>query len=287
MFTGGKDIQRNNEIAWKAGDQGTIATVKKEMKKNNVLVTRRTYEVKGGLFDQQLVKKGKGQVPVKSSDQRLTDKEKYGGYNKATGTYFVLVESENKKGEKIRTLEYVPLYLAKTFEKDQMELKRFLTKDRGLINPEIRFNKIKTDTLFKVDGFYMWLSGRTNTQLLFKCAVQLVLSLKEQAILKNVLKYVVRRKDNKNLLIKESDAICEKDLIELYDTFLWKLEKTIYGISFKSTDFNDERKTRLLYKSPKEDQCIVLSEILHMFQCNSASANLKLIQGPGSAAFLC
>ena len=81
------------------------------MQKNNILVTRKSYEVKGGLFDQQLMKKGKGQVPIKSSDARLCNIEKYGGYNKATGTYFMLVESVDKKGQKIRTIEYVPLYL--------------------------------------------------------------------------------------------------------------------------------------------------------------------------------
>ena len=35
------------------------------MEKNHILVTRRSYEVKGGLFDQQILKKGRGQVPVK------------------------------------------------------------------------------------------------------------------------------------------------------------------------------------------------------------------------------
>ena len=32
-----------------------------------------------------------------------------------------------------------------------------------------------------------------------------------------------------------------------------------------------------------EDQCIVLSEILHIFQCNSSLANLKLIDGSAKA----
>jgi len=59
------NVERNGQIAWKAGEDGTIRTVKKTMDKNNILVTRRSYQVKGGLFDQQLVKKGKGQVPVK------------------------------------------------------------------------------------------------------------------------------------------------------------------------------------------------------------------------------
>lgn len=67
------DISRNGKVAWKAGDKGTIKTVRNVMNKNNILVTRRSYEEKGGLFDQQIMKKGKGQVPVKTSDERLHD----------------------------------------------------------------------------------------------------------------------------------------------------------------------------------------------------------------------
>lgn len=65
MFKGDKDIIRNGEVAWKAGNNGTIVTVKNVMKKNNILVTRRTYEVKGGLFKQQPIKKEKDNYRLK------------------------------------------------------------------------------------------------------------------------------------------------------------------------------------------------------------------------------
>ena len=54
------------------------------------------------------MKKGKGQVPVKGSDERLCDIEKYGGYNKEAGAYFVLVESDEKKGRKREQLNTCP-----------------------------------------------------------------------------------------------------------------------------------------------------------------------------------
>lgn len=57
MFTPDQDITRNGYTAWKAGEDGTIGTVRRMMQKNNILVTRRSYEVTGGLFDQQLMKK--------------------------------------------------------------------------------------------------------------------------------------------------------------------------------------------------------------------------------------
>ena len=221
---------RNNKVAWKAGSSGTICTVKKVMRKNNILVTRRSYEVKGGLFDQQLMKKGKGQVPVKSSDERLLNIEKYGGYNKATGTYFMLAESEDKKGNKIRTIEYVPLYMHTQIERSKEDAIRYLENDRGLKNPRILLSKIKIDTLFKVDGFYMWLSSRDENRLCFKCAIQLLLSDKYIYTLKKVEKFVQRKKENRNLKIVKYDNISEQELLDLYDEFLNKINNTIYNL---------------------------------------------------------
>ena len=256
------------------------------MGKNNILVTRRSYQVKGGLFDQQLMKKGKGQVPIKGSDERLADISKYGGYNKAAGTYFMLVESEDKKGAKMRSVEYVPFYLCARIEKDEETAKEYLEKDRGLRNPRVLMAKIKIDTLFKVDGFYMWLSGRTGSRLVFKGANQLLISEQDARILKKVIKYVNRRKENKNAVLVEHDELCEEDLSRLYDVFLDKIKNTVYQtrLSTQEKTLTDNR--NVFCELSKEDKCVVLSEILHMFQCQSGAANLKLMNGPANAGIL-
>lgn len=286
MFTSDKDVIRNGETAWKAGNNGTIVTVKRVMGKNNILVTRRSYRVKGGLFDQQLMKKGKGQVPIKGSDERLVDIGKYGGYNKATGTYFMLVESEDKKGAKMRSIEYVPLYLCDRIEKDETAAREYLEKERGLKNPRVLIEKIKIDTLFKVDGFYMWLSGRTGNQLIFKGANQLLLSEQDARVLKKIIKYVNRRKDNKNAVIVGHDELYEEDLIKLYDVFLDKIVNTIYHVRLSAQQKTLTDNRGKFCELSNEDKCIVLSEILHMFQCQSSAANLKLMNGPGNAGIL-
>ena len=46
------DVVRGGETAWKAGEDGTIFTVRRMMRKNNILVTRFAREATGGLFDQ-------------------------------------------------------------------------------------------------------------------------------------------------------------------------------------------------------------------------------------------
>lgn len=281
-----KNVERNGEVAWVAGEKGTIHTVKNTMSKNNILVTRRAYEAKGALFDLQLMKKGKGQVPIKSSDTRLSDINKYGGYNKATGAYFMLVESEGKKGEKIRTIEYVPLYLKERVEQNPEIMLEILRTERNLTAPRIILPKIKIDTLFKVDGFYMWLSGRTGNQLIFKGANQLILSKENQDILKKVTGFCNRRRDNKNYMISENDGITEEKLLNLYDCFLDKLVNSIYakrlGEQAKTLTMHKEKFLRL----GKEEKCILLGEILHMFQCQSGASDLSLMGGPGKAGLL-
>ena len=77
-----------------------------------------------------------------------------------------------------------------------------------------------------------------------------------------------------------------RSLIGLYDTFLSKLQKTVYGrrLGKQEKTLFDKRDT--FRDLNIEEQCIVLSEILHMFQCQSGASNLKLIGGPGSAGIL-
>ena len=249
-------------------------------------MTRKSYEVKGGLFDQQIMKKGKGQVPVKGSDERLKVIEKYGGYNKATGSYFMLVESKDKKGNSIRTLEFVPLYMKNDIEKDEQNAVAYLKQERELTQPKILLPKIKMDTLFKVDGFHMWLSGRTGNQLLFKCANQLVLSQKDTRTLKKVIKFCQRQKENRDLKIMEKEGITTEMLIALYDTFLDKIQNTVYKVRLAAQEKTlTEKKDKFIGLS-REGQCIVLAEILHMFQCQSGSANLALLDGPSRAGIL-
>ena len=51
----------------------------------------------------------------------------------------------------------------------------------------------------------------------FAGANQLIISSNETKCLKKVLKYVQRRRENKNLILYESDGIAESALVNLYD----------------------------------------------------------------------
>lgn len=287
MFEQGT-VSRGGETAWVSGEDGTIFTVKRVMGKNNILFTRKAYEVRGKLFNQQLVKKGNGQIPIKgnSYDDRLAMKEKYGAYDSANGTYFMLVESEDKKGNKIRTLEFVPVYLAKELEKSEEATIRYCVEKLELKNPNIRIRKIKIDSLFNVDGFRMHLSGRTVKRLVFKCAEQLILDGESQKILKKTAKVSADYKANKNIKISDKMELTDEMLIKLYELLYKKLKDTVYNIRLSTQVTTLESGKEKFEKLSLLDKCLVIEEILHLFQCQSSGANLSSIGGATTAGKL-
>ena len=68
--------------------------------------------------------------------------------------------------------------------------------------------------------------------------------------------------------------------------FVDKLENSIYAKRLKLQGDTLMGKRDLFVTLSLEDKCILLSEILHLFQCQSTAANLKLIGGPASAGIL-
>ena len=119
-------------------------------------------------------------------------------------------QNRRAKGKEIRTIEYVPIRLKKEIQKSEENIIRYLEEERQLKNPRVLVPEIKIDTLFCVDGFYMWVSGRSGDQLLMQGANQLVLSQEETEILKKIVQYVERKKQNKELKIYDSDHLEEK-----------------------------------------------------------------------------
>lgn len=84
----------------------------------------------------------------------------------------------------------------------------------------------------------------------------------------------------------DNDEITEEMLIQIYDMFYEKIKNTVYNVRLSAQEktLSDKKKNFLNLK--KEEKCVVLSEILHLFQCQSTSANLKMIGGPGKAGIL-
>ena len=148
------------------------------LSKNTPLMTRLSYEGKGALANETLYSaekaKGEGYIPFKSSDTKIQDVTKYGGFTSVTGAYFFLVEHDEKK-KRIRTIESVPLYLADKIDKDSSELERYCDK-LGLVNYDVRVRKIKIGSLIKYNGYFCYITGKTGYRLIVRNATNLCLA---------------------------------------------------------------------------------------------------------------
>lgn len=177
------NVKRGNEVAWiKSGSNNTLETVLKVMRKNTPLVTVMNYEEHGQLADMTIYsaseaksKKGIGYIKTKITDTRLVV-ERYGGVKKYKGTYFFLVE-HTEKNNRVRTIEALPLYLKASLDTKEKLEKWCADKidGLGLVDPIVRLSKIKMYSKIRIDGFDLYLTGRTGNNLLTSNAVQLKL----------------------------------------------------------------------------------------------------------------
>lgn len=282
-------IKRDGEIAWLGGEDGTMATVARTMHKNNILFTRQAVEGKGELFDQQPLKAKGGQLPLKAG----LSIEKYGGYNSLTTAYFAVVKSEGKKGAVQLSIEAIPLVYAKQGE---IAVQKYLTEVVQLCKPEIMLPKIKKYSLFKINGFPMHISGRAGNRMLFYGAGQLCLDEADVDYLKKALKYENDIAENELVIAdKNSDDIqkqqAQKNLdyynqkwrigrkvnMHIYDMLLAKSGNNLYKNrpASQTTDLQEQRE--FFEKLSLANQIHVIGEVLKLFKCASASANLKLL----------
>ncbi len=274
------DIRKKDEIVWLSGEEGSIKTVKAMYNKNNILYTRYATCNKGAFFDQQIKgPKDNPSIPLKKGLDL-----KYGGFKSVTPAYFALVESEDKKGAKQRSIEAVPLYLKKYFETTPQAFVEYCITEYKLKNPIVIIDKIKINSLIIINGYPMYLRGYSDKKILVQNAVQLKVDNETQTYLKRLEKYVNNNKDIKNLTtISDKEKITKEDNLILYDILLQKQGNEIFKKRPASQlKFLMEARTKFI-ECTLEEECIILNEILHLMQCKAVLANLKLIGGPKEA----
>ena len=264
-----------------AGHEGTMGTVRKWMRKNNILFTRMPLEGKGGLFDQNIMKKGKGQVPLKG-DSPISDIGKYGGYNKASIAYMMLVQAE-EKGKPVYLLESIPNYVKNKLISDKERqaycVRTWTAQGNKYRHPQILIPKIRIQSLFEIDGFKAHISGKTDDRFVMRNAQELCMDNALAGVLKNVLKFIHRKTVQKDAVITEYDGVSDDNTLALYDFFVDKLSSSIYGKKFATqADFLRQSKDKFM-NLPLEERCEVLGSILHLFQCNAVLSDFHLFGG--------
>ena len=278
------DVYRGTELVWKAIDkdakkQGSIEIVRKTMLQNNILYTEYTYCGKGQLFNETIAKKGAGaSIALKKG----LDPEKYGGYTSPNTAYFALVEFDGKKGQRVKQILEIPIYIANRIPQDKNILMEYFEDIKGLKNVKILREKIKKNALISVDGFPMRIRGVNEKNILFKGNVQLVLDREYEEIIRNIEKY--NEKAEKFSINEKYDGLSHDSVNGLYDVFVNKLNETIYKKRPANQGENQNKNRELFRNLVLEEKAKVVNEILTMLRCDIATtADLKLVNGGGYA----
>lgn len=278
------DVYRGKDLVWKAfdkdtKDQGSMETVRKTMLQNNILYTEYTYCGKGQLFNETIAKKGPGaSIALKKG----LDPEKYGGYTSPNTAYFAFVEFDGKKGQRVKQILEIPVYVANRIPEDKNILIEYFENVKGLKNVKILREKIKKNALISVDGFPMRIRGVNEKDILFKGNVQLVLDREYEEIIRNVEKYI--EKAEKFSINEKYDGFSHNSVNGLYDVFANKLNETVYKKRPANQGANLVKNRELFRNLVLEEKVKVVNEILTMLRCDIATtADLRLVNGGGYA----
>ncbi len=273
------DVKRNGKTAWiasrKGGAPGTIETVRRIMARNTPLMTRQSFTGHGGLADQTLYSKkkaaGYGYIPLKTStDTKLAEATKYGGFSNVSTAYFCLVE-HTSRNKRIRTIEAVPLYVAERIKKDPENLTNYLA-NQGLVDFSVRVERIPLQSLIRWNGFDVHISGKTGDQLVFRNAVNLCMTFKWVKYIRKLEIY----RDTSRL----PSEINTEDNIELYKQLKEKHTKGIY--SRRPNPIGDRliKGEKTFRDMTLDNQCSLLLQILRISSIGADSqANLEKIGG--------
>ena len=278
------DVKRGNVVAWEVGK--SIGEVKKTFRKNSPLVTYMNYEAHGGLADQTLYSAkaaklagGEGYIPLKSSDERLKDITKYGGFTGCTGSYFFVVEY-TVKGERIRSIENMPLYLKRELNSRE-KLEQYCTEVLKYAEPEIIYERIKMYSLMKINGYYAYLSGRTKKRLRLVNAVQMVLSYDWMLYIKRI-NDAIERGYSEEQLVYQGEITREQNL-KLYEEFSGKYVRSIYRNKPNNIGKFLAENVEKFKMLSLQQQLSILLEILKAFQRTIGETDMRFLGGAKQA----
>ena len=278
------DVYRGTELVWKAIDkdakkQGSIEIVRKTMLQNNILYTEYTYCGKGQLFNETIAKKGAGaSIALKKG----LDPEKYGGYTSPNTAYFAFVEFDGKKGQRVKQILEIPVYVANRIPQDKNILIEYFENVKGLKNVKISREKIKKNALISVDGFPMRIRGATEKQLSLKGKVQLVVNDKTEELIRKIEKYIERKSDFEPDV--RYDGFTSEEMNNIYELLKDKLTDTVYKKRpANQSEFLTKHKENFQSLS-LQSKAKTINEIITMLRCDIAStANLTAINGSANA----
>lgn len=230
IFT--RTLKCGEKIIWKGvADKDRVVKI---ASKNTAHLTKYSFCRKGGFFDQMPVAASTGLVPRKSN----MPTEIYGGYNKTTASFFVLVRYTIAKKRDVMVMP-VELLIADRFLRDDVFAKEYAKKTVGeivnkpVVDVEFLLNKriLKVNTMLSLDGFRVCITGKSDggKRLIVTVMNSFKTSIENEVYLKKLESFENKRKKNDNITLNEKfDGISKERNLDLYDCYIEKLQNTQY-----------------------------------------------------------
>ncbi|MDD6347159.1 MAG: type II CRISPR RNA-guided endonuclease Cas9 [Lachnospiraceae bacterium] len=267
-----RTVTRDGVTAWETEGNASINIVKSVMNRNTPLVTRMNFEQHGMLYKQNPIPARECKVnvhfPTKTSDERLADVTKYGGYTAVKVAYFFLVEV-TEKGKRVRVIEDLPIYAAPGIHGKE-DLEKYCRDVLGYVDPDVRLSKIKIQSTLKVNGFLGYITAKTQKSYAFSSGVELILDRDSADYIRKIYDY----SDNQTVLGVSKD----KNMV-LYEKLLEKHSRGIYSKRPSSIGVIMKQGMELFQELSISEQIDVLKQILRISSYENQGVDLKYIGG--------
>ncbi|MGP1608961.1 MAG: type II CRISPR RNA-guided endonuclease Cas9 [Clostridium sp.] len=267
------NLIKGDNIVWER--KNDILTVKKQMYSNDVRITKKPeYINKGELFDATLYKasiaKTESYFPIKSSDEKLRDVTKYGGFTKIKIAYYTLISYIDSKGKKQNRVIAIPVYLNDNIQKINEYIENKLNSEK-IYDFKIEVSKIYLNTLIETNGFKYFVGGKTANYFYIDSAIPIVLEDKYVKYLKKISN--IFNNDNEVYKYKLCrDKLKPEENLEVYEEFIKKMTSSILKKHKrdKTDEFIKHRDTFI--KLSSFDQANILIKILNILTDKTVTA---------------
>ncbi len=278
--------------AWNGASD--IERVKKIAAKISMCVTRYAYTNQGAFYDETVYSKQDGAIAAaRKNCAPYNQTEKYGGFKSLKTAYFAIVQSKDKKGNLIKTIEAIPVLVDYQAKQNEGRIIEFFI-EKGLIEPVVLVAKLKIKALLSVEGYKVWIAGVTGNQILLHNAQQWYTNAEIDNYIKQLIKYVEKDREGKlSVAEKEGDRLpltknrqevtlyaTKEENLKIYNAIIEKLRKKAYqGLSSVRSFSLKLQEKRVLFEELKAfEQCKVLLQIIRVMKCNAECADLTLLQ---------
>lgn len=232
-----KTITIDGKLIWDGEDM--LKKVIKTVANNHVHMTKysfcKNHGQNGGFFNQNPLAKAPGLIPRKKG----LDTEKYGGYDGATITYFMLVKYTEEKKSDIMIMPVRLLDSKGMLENEETAgayARECISRIKGKAVKDISFplglRKLKINTVFSVDGFRFCLAGSSDKgkRIIAQPFMSFTADVKWNDYMKRLEGFTGKLSENEQYIYDpEYDKVTEEENIQLYDMYIDKLKNTVYS----------------------------------------------------------